>query len=112
MDFDRKYSAVTDEETIELCYSNGLEITKRVKPTGEMTITANPSSSFYYDPYGWGRSMTSSSSSGWSSGPIELPPELLASTMEPYDWDKIIKIINEKVRQYGYDVVIDKIASL
>ena len=28
------------------------------------------------------------------------------------NWDKIIKIINEKIRQYGYDIVIDKIASL
>lgn len=98
MDFDREYSAMTDEETTELRYLDGLEITKRVKPTGEIIMTANPSSPSYYSPYAWGRDITASSlSSGWSSGPVELPPELLASTMEAYDWDKIMKTVTDEI---------------
>ena len=97
MDFDREYSAMTDEETTELRYLDGLEITKRVKPTGEIIMTANPSGPSYYSP-SWGRDITASSlSSGWSSSPMELPPELLASTMESYDWDKIIKTATDEI---------------
>lgn len=98
MDFDREYSAMTDEETTELRYLDGLEITKRVKPTGEIIMTANPSGPSYYSPYAWGRDITASSlSSGWSSGPVELPPELLASTMEAHDWDKIMKTVTDEI---------------
>ena len=97
MDFDREYSAMTDEETTELRYLDGLEITKRVKPTGEIIMTANPSGPSYYSP-SWGRDITASSlSSGWSSGPVGLPPELLASTMEAYDWDKIMKTVTDEI---------------
>ena len=97
MDFDREYSAMTDEETTELRYLDGLEITKRVKPTGEIIMTANPSGPSYYSP-SWGRDITASSlSSGWSSSPMELPPELLASTMEAYDWDKIMKTVTDEI---------------
>lgn len=97
MDFDREYSAMTDGETTELRYLDGLEITKRVKPTGEIIMTANPSGPSYYSP-SWGRDITASSlSSGWSSGPVGLPPELLASTMEAYDWDKIMKTVTDEI---------------
>lgn len=99
-DIDSEYFIAPDEdeETIELSYLDGLEITKRVKPTGEIIMTANPSGSPYYSPSAWGRDMTASSfSSGWSSGPMELPPELLASTMEEYDWDKIIKTATDEI---------------
>ena len=102
MDFDiaSEYSIVPDEDegTIELSYLDGLEITKRVKPTGEIIMTANPSGSSYYSPSAWGRDITASSfSSGWSSSPMELPPELLASTIESYDWDKIIKTATDEI---------------
>ena len=45
MDFDREYSAMTDEETTELRYLDGLEITKRVKPTGEIMLVIDNSKS-------------------------------------------------------------------
>ena len=99
-DIDSEYFIAPDEdeETIELSYLDGLEITKRVKPTGEIIMTANPSDSPYYSPIAWGRDVTASSlSSGWSSGPVELPPELLASPMEAYDWDKIMKTATDEI---------------
>ena len=98
-DIDSEYFIAPDEdeETIELSYLDGLEVTKRVKPTGEIIMTANPSGSSYYSP-SWGRDITASSlSSGWSSSPMELPPELLASTMEAYDWDKIMKTVTDEI---------------
>lgn len=107
MDFDREYSAVTDEETIEMRYLDGLEITKRVKPTGEIIMTANPSEPAYYSPSAWGRSVSypdygkyiasSTFSSGWTSEHIEMPPELLASAMDVYDWDKVIRATTDEI---------------
>lgn len=107
MDFDREYSAVTDEETMEVRYLDGLEITKRVKPTGEIIMTASPSEPAYYSPSAWGSGMSSSDygraimpstfSGGWTSERIEMPPELLASTMEAYDWDKIIRTATDEI---------------
>lgn len=70
--------------------------------------TTNPYESTYYNPSNWGRSILPSdyyrrvatsfdSNDGWVSEHIEIPPGLLASTMEVYDWDKLIKTAIDEI---------------
>lgn len=92
---------IYDDTVTNISYGDGYEIVTRTMPTGEVSVTANPSRPYYYNP-SWTTSPSitdtttlrdpyrTSISGDWLRAPIFTPDEVLGS-MPDVNWDTMLK---------------------